>query len=97
MPKEYYYILYVFEKGEKETVPPHRPEVDLGSELEKGKEVPIKKVYPLNYDQIEELHRYIKENDTKRMDPEGQNRKSVPNHVCQKQRMANSDYAWTIE
>ena len=55
-------MLEVFEKGEKTTVPPHRPGVDLGIELEKGKEVPIKKIYSLSYDQIEELHRYIKQN-----------------------------------
>ena len=63
VPKEYYHMLDVFEKGEKTTVPPHRPRVDLGIELEKGKEVPLKKIYPLSYDQIEELHRYINQNE----------------------------------
>ena len=58
-------MLEVFEKGEKTTVPLHRPGVDLGIELEKGKEVPIKKIYPLSYDQIEELHRHIKQNKAK--------------------------------
>ena len=53
-------MLDVFEKGEKTTVPWHRPGVNLGVELKKGKEVPIKKIYPMSYDQIEELHRYIK-------------------------------------
>ena len=57
VPREYHHMLDVFEKGEKTTIPPHRPGVDLGIELEKGKEVPIKKIYPLSYDQIEELHR----------------------------------------
>ena len=56
---EYNHILDVFEKGEKTTVPLHRPGVDLEIELDKGKEVPIKKIYTLSYDQIEELHRYI--------------------------------------
>ena len=56
VPKEYHHMLDVFEKGEKTTVPPHRPGVDLGIELEKGKEVPLKKIYPLRYDQIKELH-----------------------------------------
>ena len=41
-------MLDVFEKGEKTIVPPHRSGVDLGIELEKGKEVPLKKIYPLN-------------------------------------------------
>ena len=58
-------MLNMFEKGEKPMVPSHRPGVDLGIDLEKGKEVPIKKIYPLRYDQIEELHRYIKENDAR--------------------------------
>ena len=58
-------MLDVFEKGEKTTIPPHRPGVDIGIELEKGKEVPTKKLYPLSYDQIEELHRYIKHNEAR--------------------------------
>ena len=66
VPKEYHHMLNVFEKGEKTTVPPHRPGDDLGIELEKGKEVPIKKIYPLSYDQIEELHRYyIRQNEAR--------------------------------
>src|ERR1700712_5198382 len=63
IPKEYHHLLDVFENGEKTTVPPHRPGVDLGIELEEGKTVPIKKIYPLSYDQIEELHQYIKQNE----------------------------------
>ena len=65
VPREYHHMLDVFEKGEKTTVPPHRPGVDLGIELEKGEEGPIKKIYPLSYDQIEELHRYIKQNEVR--------------------------------
>ena len=65
VPKEYHHMWDVFEKGEKTTVPPHRPGVDLGIELEKGKEVPIKKIYPLSYDQIEKLHRYIRQNEAR--------------------------------
>ena len=63
--REYHHMLDVFEKREKTTVPPHRPGVDLGIELEKGREVPLKKIYPLSYDQIEELHRYIKQNEAR--------------------------------
>ena len=33
--------------------------------MEKGKEVPFKKIYPLSYDQIEELHRYIKQKEAR--------------------------------
>ena len=63
VPKEYHHLLDVIEKGEKTTVPPHRPGIDLGIELEEGKTVPIKMIYPLSYDQIEELHQYIKQNE----------------------------------
>jgi len=38
--------------------------MDLGIDLEEGKIVPIKKIYALSYDQLEELHRYIKQNES---------------------------------
>jgi len=56
VPKEYHHLLDVFEKEEKTTVPPHRPGIDLRIDLEEGKTVPIKKIYALSYDQLEELH-----------------------------------------
>jgi len=31
--------------------------------MEEGKRVPFKKIYALSYDQLEELHRYIKQNE----------------------------------
>jgi len=62
VPQEYHHLLDVFEKGEKPTVPPHRPGIDRGIDLEEGKTVNIKKIYALSYDQLEELHRYIKQN-----------------------------------
>jgi len=31
--------------------------------MEEGKTVPIKKIYALSYDQLQELHRYIKQNE----------------------------------
>jgi len=66
VPREYHHLLDVFEKGEKTTVPPHRPNIDLGIDLDEGKTVPIKKIYALSYDQLEELHRYIKQNEDHR-------------------------------
>jgi len=63
VPREYHHLLDVFEKGEKMTVPPHRPGIDLGIDLKEGKTVPIKKIYALSYDQLEELYRYIKQNE----------------------------------
>ena len=55
-PQEYYHLLDVIEKGEKTTVPPHRPGIDLAIDLEEGKTVPIKEIYALSYDQLEQLH-----------------------------------------
>jgi len=66
VPREYHHLLNVFEKGEKTTVLPHRPGIDLGIDLEEGKTVPIKKVYALSYDELEELHGYIKQNENRR-------------------------------
>jgi len=63
VPGEYHQLLDVFEKGEKTTVPPHQPVIDLGIDLEEGKTLPIKKICALSYDQLEELHRYIKQNE----------------------------------
>ena len=35
----------------------------MGIDLEEGKTVPIKKIYALSYNQIEELHQYLKQNE----------------------------------
>jgi len=61
--QEYHHVLDVFEKGEKTTVPPYPPGIDLGIDLAEGKTVPIKKIYALSYDQLQELHRYMKQNE----------------------------------
>jgi len=63
VPREYNHLLDVFEKGEKTTLPPHRPGIDLGIDLEEGKTVSIKKIYALSSDQLQELDRYIKQNE----------------------------------
>ena len=51
VPPEYHPLFDLFEKGEKTTVPPHRPGIYLGIDLEERKMVPIKKIYTLSYDQ----------------------------------------------
>jgi len=63
VPKEYHHLLGVFEKGEKTTLTPYRQDIDSGIDLEEGKTLPIKKIYALSYDQLEEPHRYIKQNE----------------------------------
>ena len=83
-PKEYYHMLDVLEKGEKTTVPPHRPGVDLGIELENGKEVPIKIDIPTELRPDRRITPAHQTKSSTRMDPASQNRKSVFNHVCQK-------------
>jgi len=47
-PPEYHYIVDVFEKRAKTTVPGHRPGIDLGIDLKEGKTVPLKKIYALS-------------------------------------------------
>jgi len=55
-------VLDILEKGEKVRVPLDRPGIDVGIDLDEAKTVPIKKIYALSYDQLEELHPYIKQN-----------------------------------
>ena len=65
VPREYHHLLDMLEKEEKMTVPPHRPGIDLGIDLEEGKAVPVKKIYALSYDQLEELYGHIKQNENR--------------------------------
>jgi len=65
--REYHHLLHVFEKREKTMVPPHRLGIDLGIDLEGGKRVPVKKIYALSYDELEELPRYIKQNEAREL------------------------------
>jgi len=63
VPREYHGYLDVFEEGEKTELPPHRPGVDLDIELEEGQGLPVKKIYALSQDELEELWNYIKQNE----------------------------------
>ena len=47
VPKEYHDLLPAFEKGEKTSLPPHRPGIDLKINMEEGKSLPDQKIYPL--------------------------------------------------
>jgi len=49
VPQEYNHLVDVFKKGEIKTLPPYRPGIDLGIQLEKGKTEPIKTKYPSSY------------------------------------------------
>jgi len=63
VPQEYHGYLDVFEEGEKTKLPPHRPGVDLDIKLEEGQGLPVKKIYALSQDELEELWNYIKQNE----------------------------------
>ena len=53
----------MFQEKESTRLPPHRPGVDLEIEIEEGKRLPIKKIYPLGARELEELSRYIRTNE----------------------------------
>jgi len=63
VPQEYHGYLDVFEEEEKTKLPPHRPGVDLDIKLEEGQGLPVKKIYALSQDELEELWNYIKQNE----------------------------------
>jgi len=63
VPQEYHGYLDVFEEEEKTKLPPHRPGVDLDIKLDEGQGLPVKKIYALSQDQLEELWNYIKQNE----------------------------------
>jgi len=84
--QEYHHLLDVFEKGEKTTVPPHQPGIDLRMDQEEEKTVPMKKIYALSYDQLEELHRYIKQNEYRGLIRRVKSRRAPLNHLCQGER-----------
>jgi len=60
--QEYHAYLDLFEAEEKTKLPPHRPGVDLDIKLEEGQGLPVKKIYALSQDELEELWNYIKQN-----------------------------------
>jgi len=47
-------------------------------DLEEGNTVPIKKIYALSYDQLEELHRYIKQNEDRGWIPTVKSARALP-------------------
>jgi len=55
VPREYHGYLNVFEEEEKTELPPHRPRVDLDIKLKEGQGLPVKKMYALSQDELEEL------------------------------------------
>jgi len=62
VPEEYWDYQRVFQEEEETRLPPHRPGVDLEINIEKGKRLPLKKIYSLGARELEELGEYIKTN-----------------------------------
>ena len=60
VPKEYHDLLPAFEKGEKTSLPPHRPGIDLEINREEGKGLPEQKIYPLGVEEHETVQEYIR-------------------------------------
>jgi len=96
VPQEYHGYLDVFEEEEKTKLPPHRPGVDLDIKLEEGQGLPVRKIYALSQDELEELWNYIKQNEEL-----GWIRETFSNGgspiMFVKKRMESSDYVSTIE
>jgi len=63
VPQEYHGYLDVFEEEEKTKLPPHRPGIDLDIKFEEAQELPVKKIYALSQEELEELWNYIKKNE----------------------------------
>jgi len=61
--QEYHRYLDVFEEEEKTKLPRYRPGVDLDIKLEEGQGLPVKNIYALSQDKLEELWNYIKQNE----------------------------------
>ena len=63
VPGEYHDLLQAFEKGEKTSLPPHRPGIDLEINMEEGKGLPEQKIYPLGAEELETVQEYINKNE----------------------------------
>ena len=59
VPGEYHDLLQAFEKGEKTSLPPHRPGIDLEINMEEGKGLSEQKIYPLGAQELETIQVYI--------------------------------------
>ena len=58
----YHDLLPAFEKGEKSSLLPHRPGIDLDINMEEGKGLPDQNIYPLGAEELETVPEYIKTN-----------------------------------
>ena len=56
--EEYHDLLQAFEKGEKTSLPPHIPGIDLEINIEEGKGLPEQNIYPLGAEELETVQEY---------------------------------------
>ena len=52
VPQEYHDVLPAFEKGEKTSLPPHVPGIDLEINMEEGKGLPDQEIYLLGAEEL---------------------------------------------
>ena len=84
--QEYYHMLDVFEKGEKTTLPSYRPGIDLGIDLEDGKDGTHKKNISPELRPIGGTPPIHQRERKSRMDLESEVGKGFTDHVCQEKR-----------
>ena len=62
VPPEYHNLLPAFEKGEKTSLPPHGPGIDLEIDMEEGNCLPDQKINPLGAEELDTVQEYIQTN-----------------------------------
>jgi Reverse transcriptase (RNA-dependent DNA polymerase)/RNase H-like domain found in reverse transcriptase len=62
LPADYHEYVDVFSRDLAETLPPHRPGIDHSIPLQTGTSPPFGPMYPMSRDELEVLHRYLKDN-----------------------------------
>ena len=65
VPKEYHDQLPNFEKGEKTSLPPHSPGIDLEIHMEEGKGLPDHKICPHGAEELETVQDDIRKNEAR--------------------------------
>ena len=61
IPEDYHEYADVFSKGKADTLPPHRPSVDLKIDIENGAPPPLSRMYSLSTTELEALRTFIEE------------------------------------
>ena len=65
VPQEYHDLLQAFEKGEKTSLPPHRPGIDQEINMEEGKGLAEQKIYLVGAEELGIVQEYIRKNEAR--------------------------------